>query len=208
MIVARSFISCFATNHARLRRKCFLATATRRTNLRIFLSFVILFFHQHTYAQFTVLCPEAGTTTFDTPKIIFPVQPVQGQPWHICYKSPGRCYAPTQLPDAPLVNLGATIEIRKSFILNNFALCPPPRYVQLLLPAPTQVGALTFKYFWRTANSEGVLNQAPFVLQEEQVLHVLGSNVVQQLPALDYRSAGALVSLIVVLGFGAIRRWS
>ena len=160
---------------------------------------------QNSVAQ--VLCPAVGVTDFTTPKLIFPTQPVVGEPWSICYKTPGRCrFLATSISDPLQIN-GSTIEIRKSYGIDSFALCPLPAYIQLNLPAPTQTGPLLVKYFWREGNPDSVLRNKPFALQEEKIIHVLATSAVQQLPALDLKAMAGLTLLLAAFGWGAIRRF-
>lgn len=168
---------------------------------------IVLILSSESYAQMIAPCPEAGFTTLDTPKLIFPVQPVVGQPWYICYKSPGSCQSPSS-NTTPIQITGSTIEIRKSFSRVSFGICPLPFYLKENLPAPTQAGPISLKYFWRRGlNDDAVLAAMPFELQEQSVIHVLATDEVQQLPALDLKTLIGLALLLPALGCGAIRRF-
>ena len=176
--------------------------------MRIFTILAIIFFvSSNSYAQMIVPCPETGSTTLETPKLIFPVQPVIGQAWHICYKSPGSCQYPSSIINPTQVS-GSIIEIKKSFFREPFGICPAPVYLKESLLAPTQAGPISVKYFWRRGISDdAVLAAMPFELQEERVIHVLATDAVQQLPALDLKAMAGLTLLLAAFGWGAIRRF-
>jgi hypothetical protein len=161
------------------------------------------------HSQAADVCPgisEGNPPNNTLPLVIFPVAPVAGESWYVCYQNPRPCesaYPPsfsgaTAQPHLAVTATADGFELKTQWIQVPFGICPYTAYLRAVMPTVPQAGPVTVRMVQRTASGVTNLPFFPFVTTFEQVIQVRASGVSSfAVPALDWRASLALCGLIV-----------
>jgi hypothetical protein len=147
------------------------------------------------------------------PRVIFPVAPVAGESWYVCYQNPRPCefsYPPSFSGAAAQPHLAVTatadgFELKTQWIQGSFGICPDTAYLRAVMPTVAQAGPVSIRMVQRSAATVGTLSLFTFAQTFEQVIQVRAQGVSSfAVPALDWRASLALCGLLI--GVAASRR--